>query len=51
MTVRFLPEWFPGAGFVSHAKETDVVVQGLCDELNGFVKKQRVSRKCCCSLV
>ncbi len=41
--VRFLPEWFPGAGFVKHAKETDIVIQGLCDELFDFVKKQKVS--------
>lgn len=44
VTVRFLPERFPGAGFVRHAKETDVVVHELCDELYGYVKKQRVSR-------
>ncbi|KLO17820.1 cytochrome P450 [Schizopora paradoxa] len=41
--LRFLPAWFPGAGFVSHAKETDVLIQGLCDELNGIVTKQRTA--------
>jgi len=39
--LRFLPEWFPGAGFVRHANETDAVVQGLCDELFNFVQKQK----------
>jgi len=41
--LRFLPAWFPGAGFVSHAKETDIVIQGLCDELFELSKKQRTA--------
>ena len=41
-TVRYIPEWFPGAGFKSTARKWKEEVQEMVDQPHQWVKEQMV---------
>ena len=42
-TVKYIPSWFPGAGFKRRAKEYSVVVHDLLETPHNYVMSQLVS--------
>jgi len=46
-TVRFAPDWFPGAGWKTKAKRWADILTEMADVPHQFVKDQMVSRRSC----
>lgn len=46
LIVRYLPEWFPGAGFQSKAREWRSTLDKLAEQPYVFVQQQMKNRTC-----